>query len=266
MRNPFEKTKKLYEACKRGAADPREHFLSQVEMLQQLKARLEYLNNEPMEGEVFRGVPRQIFDQAVSERPLMRMPDELQYLYRRDWKTVTITQGWARVRATHEIDGARYSLFYTNERVFAEHEGEQVVVYYDREEFEKPAQIHLARTGEFLCEARYEDRRGSFLDGDRSGHDVRKAWRHAVMSAYGTLVKYAPSRQIPAEIEARRKELHREHRGQNTEGTENTGIVLPSPAKIEDGRPAVATRAHSGTGAEEPQYRGSLRFQQLTEA
>lgn len=261
MRNPFEKTKKIYEACKRGAADPRQHFLDQREMLQQLSDRLKYLNSERMEGEVFRGIPQQIFDQAVSERPLKRMPDELEYLYRRDWKAVRITQGWARVRLTHEIDGSRYSLFYTNERVFAEHEGEEIAVYYDREEFEKPAQVHLARTGEFLCEAHYEDRRGSFLDGDRSGHDVRKAWRNAVMSAYATIVKYAPSRQVPAELEARRaaaKEtpLSPALSPQRGEGEER---LVTSSSTIADGRPRP-TRA----GAEEPAYKGSLRFQQLT--
>jgi hypothetical protein len=92
QRNPFEKTKKIFEACKRGAADPRLHFLSGEEMAKKLRAILEYVNHEPMEGEVFRGVPRLIFDQAVLERPLYRMQEDLAYLYRRDWKTLQIAR------------------------------------------------------------------------------------------------------------------------------------------------------------------------------
>lgn len=204
MRKPYEKTKKLYEACRRGSADPRAHFLSQAELIERLTALLDYLNHEPMEGEVFHGVPRFKFDQARAQYPLQLLPEDQRWLYRRDWRPCTITAGWARLRLTHEISGERYSLFYTNPRVFAAHEGEDVVVYYDRENFEAPAQIIHARTGEFLCEAQYEDRKGSFLDGDHTGHEIRAAWRNAVMSIHATIVPHAPSRQLPEELAARR--------------------------------------------------------------
>jgi hypothetical protein len=206
-RKPNEKAKKLFQTCSRPGAkeDPRHHFLSYTEMVARLNQMLGYLNSEPMEGEVFHGVPQQKFDQARAEYPLLPLPRDMRWLYSRNWKATTITQGWARVRLTHEISGARYSLFYCNPTVFAQHEGEGIVVYYDRENFEQPAHIILARTGEYLCEARYEDRKGSFLAGDRTGHDIRKAWRNAVISAYGTIVKHAPSRQLPPEIAARRE-------------------------------------------------------------
>lgn len=204
MRKPFEKTKKLFEACRRGAADPRQHFLSQNEMVAQLMQRIDYLNHEPMEGEVFKGVPRFKFDAGVNDHPLHLLPEDQRWLYRRDWRAVTITSGWARIRLTDEIAGERYSLFYTNPRIFADLEGQEVVAYYDRQNFEQPAQIILARTGEFICEAQYEERKGSFLDGDRTGHEIRAAWKNAVISTYATLVKHAPSRQIPAEIQQRR--------------------------------------------------------------
>jgi hypothetical protein len=204
QRAPNERAKKLYQECQRGARDPREHFWSLTEMTAEIVKLMEYLANEPMEGEVFRGVPRQLWDNAIAERPLFHMVDEQRYLYRREWRGVQITQGWARVRLTAP-DHARYSLFYTNPRVFACIEGRDVIVYYDRENFEEPAQIHCARTGEFICDAQYEDRKGSFLSGDRSGHDIRKLWRNAVVSAYGTIAKHAPSRQLPPEIAARRE-------------------------------------------------------------
>lgn len=254
MRNPYEKTKKIYEACKRGAADPRLHFHSQVEMIQKVRGIAEYLNNEPIEGEVFSGIPKRLFDEAVAERPLLRMPEDQAYLYRRDWKALTITQGWARVRATDEITGKRYSLFYSAPSVFAQHEGEPVVVYYDRENYEQPAQVHLARDGRFLCEARYEDRRGSFLEGDMSGHEIRKQWKNAVMSAYATLTPHVPSKQMPAEVAARRQANHQEIseiRGSGSEEEATTAGPLPAPRK---------------QSAEEPQYRGNLRFQTFTEA
>lgn len=240
MRNPYEKAKKQFQACSRKGKtceDPRLHFLSFDEMCCRLNNIIGYINSEPMEGEIFKGVPRINFDAAVTERPLFRLPEEMAYLYKRDWATgpkanpIRITSGYARVRLTHPISGERYSLFYTNPRVFANHEGEQIVVYYDAENFEQPAQIILARTGEYLCDAEYEDRKGSFLDGDASGHDVRKQWRNAVMSAYGTIVKHAPSRQLPEEIAARREEARSLKLGAGTivdgRPTANSQLLTP---------------------------------------
>jgi transposase len=215
QRQPFEKAKKVFEACKRGAADPGLHFLSQTELLQQLNARIGYLNHEPMEGEVFKGIPMQKFERSVADYPLYQMPEELKYLYRREWTVGTVTGGWARVRLTDPA-GDRYSLFYIHPEFFAEMEGKQVAIYYDRDNFEQPAQIVAAsdffvkgtryQPGDFVCSAQYEERKGSFLSGDQSGHDIRKRWKNAVMSVYGTLVKHAPSRQLPVEIAARREE------------------------------------------------------------
>jgi hypothetical protein len=250
MRNPYEKTKKIYEACKRGAADPRLHFLSQTEMLQRVKSIVEYINNEPVEGEVFRGIPKQLFNQAVEERPLFRLPERERYLYRRNWKTLTITQGWARVRETDPITERRYSLFYSAPSVFAHYEGQPVIVYFDRENYDSPAQVHLARDGSFLCEAQYEDRRGSFLEGDLSGHDLRKQWRNAVMSAYATLTPHIPSRQIPAEVQARREENRAATRALEREEKEFPTKGLPQASK-----PIV----------KEPEFVGDLRMQILME-
>jgi hypothetical protein len=122
-------------------------------------------------------------------------------------------------------------------------EGANVMVYYDRENFEESAQIHAAKPcrikgqeygpGDFICEAPWRDRPGMFLGGDLSGHDVRKAWRNAVMSAYTTLVKHAPSRQLPAEIAARRAT------SVAANGLRPEGIGQSAPIVI-DGRPTPA--------------------------
>jgi hypothetical protein len=229
MRKPYEKTKKLYEACRRRSADPRLHFLSQAEMVLRLRDQMNYLNNEPMEGEVFRGVPRAKFEAARAEHPLQLLAEDQRWLYRRDWKACTITNGWARLRLTEELSGERYSLFYTNPRIFADLEGADVVLYYDRENFEQPAQVILARTGEMICEAQYEERRGSFLDGDRTGHEIRSAWRNAVTSAYATIVPHAPSRQLPPEIAERRREAAAALPHGEEGGRTSTRIVTAHP-------------------------------------
>ncbi len=114
MRKPFEKAKKLFQQCSRPGAkiDPRNHFLSGAEIMARLNAMDDFLANEPMEGEVFKGVPRQNFELACRQWPLFHLPEESRWLYRRDWKRLTITQGWARVRLTDAMSGERYSLFY----------------------------------------------------------------------------------------------------------------------------------------------------------
>jgi len=235
MRAPNERAKKLYQECQRGSRDPREHFWSQIEMTAELVKLLDYLSNDRMEGEVFKGVPRQMFDQARSEHPLFHLPDKQRYLYRREWRTVQITHGWARVRLSAP-NSDRYSLFYTNPRVFAGIEGQDVIVYFDQEDFEEPAQIHSARTGEFLCEAQYEERKGSFLGTDKSGHDIRKAWRNAVVSGYGTIVKHAPSRQVPPEIARRRAE----GRTSRVEREDEAPVIRKAVPKTDgDGAPSL---------------------------
>lgn len=237
MRRPFEKAKKIFQACQRGAADPRLYFLSHEEMAARVTGLLEYLSNEPMEGEVFKGIPRINFETSVTERPLFQFNghpqlEELKWLYRRDWAVVQITQGWARVRITHPVSGERYSLFYTNPAMFANLEGEQVAVYYDREKFEQPAQIILAKTGEYLCEAQYVERTGSFLGTDTTGHEIAKQWRNAVMTTYGTLVKHAPSRQLPPEIAARREAHRRGAETQSTATVDNRPAAAPVQRNI----------------------------------
>lgn len=218
MRKPMEKAKKLFQQCSRERAkiDPRNHFLSGAELMTRLNAFDDFLASEPMEGEVFKGIPRVNFQNALREHPLFHLPEESRWLYRRDWKPLRITQGWARVRLTHPVSGERYSIFYENSRVFAEIEGRDVVVYYDREDFEQPAQIVAASRfsacgrefypGDYVCEATHFERPGMFLDSDTSGHEVRKKWRNAVMTIYGRASIHAPSRQVPMEIQTRRAE------------------------------------------------------------
>ncbi len=249
MRRPFEKAKKLFQQCSRlnAKTDPREHFLSGMELMTRLNGMDDFLANEPMEGEVFKGIPRLNFETAIREHPLFQMPEESRWLYRRDWKRLTITQGWARVRLTDPMTGERYSICYGNPRVFAEIEGRDVIVYYDREKFEEPAQILAASRfnaagrefypGDYVCEAEHFERPGMFLDTERSGHDVRKQWKNAVMTIYGRASVHAPSRQVPAEIADRRLEKGNSF---TLDGATPFAKSGAAPATTVDGRPAAA--------------------------
>jgi hypothetical protein len=247
MRQPYEKMKKLFQECSRPRTkkDPRQHFLSGTELAARLMEMMRYLGNEPMEGEVFSGIPSQKWQQRIEEYPLVKLPEDMRWIYKRSWKRTQITQGWARVRLTDELSGDRYSLFYCNPEQFAAHEGAEVVVYYDQQHFEQPAQIILARTGEFLCEARYEDRRGSFLAGDKSGHDIAKRWKNATMTIHATIAKHAPSRQLPAEIKARREaakvEIKKTETTAGTSGTTAPVVVPRLPSVTRPVTPAPVT-------------------------
>jgi hypothetical protein len=245
MRRPFEKAKKLFQQCSRPGAkvDPREHFLSGTEIMARLNQMDDFLMNEPMEGEVFKGIPRQKFELALRDHPLFTMPEESRWLYRRDWRRVTITQGMARVRLTDAMSGERYSLFYVNPRVFADIEGRDVIVYYDRENFERPAQIVAASRfsagsrefypGDYVCDADHFERVGTFLDGERSGHDIKKTWRNAVMTIYGRASIHAPSRQVPQSIQTQR-ENNKDAKTQSFQA----GQATPFSKQV-DGRPAA---------------------------
>ena len=168
------------------------------------------------------------------------------------------------MRLTEQVTGARYSIFYTNPRLFAEIEGRDVIVYYDRESFEQPAQIVAASRftvgsrefypGDYVCDAEHFERVGSFLDGDRSGHDVRKAWKNAVMTIYGRASIHAPSRQRPMSLVAQREENKAASQG-STESrptTKSFELGQPTPfAKTVDGRPGASGTCQQSVPAKE---------------
>lgn len=203
MRRPNERAKKLFEACRRGAEDPRLHFLSGTELVKRLEALLAFLNDEPMEGEVFRGVPRLLFEQGLREHALLRLPGDQEHLFRRNWHVTRITSGWARAKFTDAI-GQKRTEHYTNPEVFSRIEGRAVVIYFDAENYEDSAQIHDAADGSYLCHAEWFDRAGMFLDAEPTGHELRKRYNQAVTTLYGDVVKLCPSRILPAEIAERR--------------------------------------------------------------
>lgn len=204
MRRPNERAKKQYEACRRGSADPREHFLSASELMTRLKGLIEFMNSEPMEGEVFKGVPRLLWEQGLREHPLRHLPDAENYLFRRSWHVTRVTRGWVTARYV-DAQGERQTARYCNPEHFVALEGREVAVYFDSESPSEPAQIHDAATSEFLCTAEGFAERGMFLDHSQEGHDLKRRYNQALTTHYADIAATAPSRQLPAEIAARRQ-------------------------------------------------------------
>jgi hypothetical protein len=70
---------------------------------------------------------------------------------------------------------------------------------------------------------------------------MRKRWKNAVMSIYGTLVKHAPSRQVPEEILNRREQS----RAENLQGAETriSQIATNKPETV-----TIDRRGLSGQG------------------
>ena len=209
MRKPFERAKKIYEACKRGTAKAPLHFPSLDESVRKLLAIMDDYHAEPMQGEVFRGRPLETYQAGIERHgPIPRPPAESGYLYRGDWACVKVSRGWVRIRRQNHELGRAVSYFYENPELFARQDvdGRQVLVYWDRDAFESPADI-VSLDGEWLGQAHYFQRVGMFLDGDLSGHEERRASREAVTAIYQSVLPHIPSRTLPPEIAARRQTL-----------------------------------------------------------
>lgn len=210
QRRPYERAKKVYEACRAGKADPRLHFLSGTELMHRLNACIEAYRAEPIEGEVFRGVPPEVWERGITENgELLAEPAQGQWLMASDWACVKTRQGMARVRRTDEATGLPVSYFYAHPEFCGALDGRDVLVYFNRDAFEEPAHILIPRASgnhEYIGEAQHVERRGMFLDGDLDGYELRKRQSGVVTTLYSELAGHIPSRQLPAEIAQRRRE------------------------------------------------------------
>ncbi len=232
MRRPFERAKKIFEACKRNAEDARLHFFRGDELASRLRDQFEFYAGERIEGEVFWGKPGELWNNGLAEHgELLRMPEAQRYLFRRDWSVCTISRGWVKPSRTDETTGRKVSYFYQNPNLFAERDGQEVIVYFDREDFESPAQIH-SLDGRHLGSADYFQRKGMFLDGEMDGHELRRLYNGAVMTIYAQIAPHCPSRQLPPEIAARRAAA--------SISNPESQISNPFEARWQDGRGGAA--------------------------
>ena len=240
MRRPFERSKKIFEACKRNAEDPRLHFLRGDELAGRLRDLLAFYGGDRIEGEVFYGKPEEVWAGGIAEHgDLLRLPEDQQYLFRRDWSVCKISQGWVKPSRTDEVTGRKASYFYQNPALFAERDGAEVLVYFDREDFESPAQIHDL-DGRYLGAAEYFSRKGMFLDGEMDGHELRRLYAGAVMTLYAQIAPHCPSRQLPAEIAERRAVAAALRDAGCEAGGASRCDAATMEAKWQDGRGGVA--------------------------
>lgn len=202
QRAPFERAKKVLGACNRGAADPALHFLRGDEVVKQLVGQLKYFVSEPVEGRVFRGVPQDLWAKAVAEYPLLRLPEDQRHLYRRHSMSVRVHRGQISIPGL--TDTGLKTRWYYAAPFFALHEGREVLVYHDTTDVQSAVQIHAADTGEYLGDADWQKPIGMFYDTSEEASDLKRLWRETVTTYYADIVPFAPSRQLPAEIAARR--------------------------------------------------------------
>ena len=262
-RRPMEKAQKIFGACQRGSARAPLHFLSLSEIARKYVALTEDYHAEPIQGEVFRGKPLERFEAGIAEHGSLRPPPaETGYLYRSDWARVKIGRGLARIRRQNHELGQQVSYHYESPELFArpEIDGREVLIYFDRDAFEQPADV-LSLDGKWLGQAHYYQRVGMFLDGDLTGHEERRASRDAVTAIYQSVLPHIPSRQVPAEIAARRLEarstvtLVDDGRGRSVQaetisagGARSVVPVTVTPRRVTT--PAVATTDHDALLAE----------------
>lgn len=202
QRAPFERAKKVLGACNRGAADPALHFLRGDEVVKQLVAQLKHFVSEPVEGRVFRGVPQDLWAKAVAEYPLLRLPEDQRHLYRRQSISVRVYRGQISIPGL--TDTGLKTRWYYAAPFFALHEGREVLAYHDTTDHQSAVQIHAADSGEYLGEADWQKPVGMFYDTSEEASDLKRLWRETVTTYYADIVPFAPSRQLPAEIAARR--------------------------------------------------------------
>ncbi len=190
----MERETKVWTSCRNGHTDPREFFLSMDDTTRRIEAVMHAVNNEPVEGEVYRGVPDKVWADGVGAAPLKPLPAGRAWLFARNRAVVTVRKHHARVRMTGP-EGPASFWFFAPELV--EWEGRQVGVYFDPVWPRQRAVITDA-TGEagstpnqIVCQAELAGRVPQFscADGydDEGGYERRRAYINAVRSEYRAL-------------------------------------------------------------------------------
>ena len=131
-RGEMERETKLWMECAQGRRDPRTHFLSYEQATEQLEAKMQFCNHEPMEGTLYRGVPAELYSTGLAERDdLKPLAPEQAYLFSRDLRWATCNKAHAQVRYTLR-EGGRRAWWFHHEQLY-KYEGRKLAVYMDEE-------------------------------------------------------------------------------------------------------------------------------------
>jgi hypothetical protein len=196
-RGEFQKPTKDYLACRAGKKHPADcGFLYADEIAKRIKNACAFLNGDCREGEVYSGIPDELWKRHVSSSsPLRALAPEKAWVFMPHKRELTIGNGMVRARfAEHEC-----SYYFTHPELFASlGRGYRVVVCFDPALPEQGAVIFnnesgsRAHTGtgvgEFLGVAEFVDRVPQFsaFDGydDEAGYERRRRFSEQCRKAY----------------------------------------------------------------------------------
>jgi hypothetical protein len=199
VRGEFEKTNKIWTACRNGARDPRDYFLSFEQILPRLEASLHDHNCEPIEGALYHGVPEEMWRASGADERLRRLTPEQTHLFSRNRTVVTASKGHAMVRFTRP-DKSRGAWWFHHPDLWR-HEGDRFAVYFDREAASAGATLVHAdgrRANQVLGHAAHVDGCPQFalgvdMEGGRGATamlgamDRQKGFKDAVRADYRAL-------------------------------------------------------------------------------
>jgi len=190
-RGEMEKINKLWTSCREGHTDPRKHFLSYDEMCDAIESKLHFVNSEPVEGTIYRGIPAALWQKAIAERPLEKLDPAKGYLFSRDKSVITINKCHAAVRYTLP-DGGRDVWWFHRPDLY-DYQGLRCAVYYDKYNAAAGATIVVAEgreAGKVIGHAELISGCPQFALGaedlvtDRDGIERKRGFMDSVRSEY----------------------------------------------------------------------------------
>jgi hypothetical protein len=122
-RGEFEETSKDWTAVREGRMHPEKAgFLNVVQLNEALNKSMLFLNGEPMEGEIYKGVPDEIWVKHFDGRSLRKLTDEESITLQPERREVSIESGHVRCpvaehQATYYFHATEFAKYGTGYRV-----------------------------------------------------------------------------------------------------------------------------------------------------
>jgi hypothetical protein len=161
---------KIYNKCSAGTLDPREYLPSQTQLADKIQQIMATANREPLDGRL-KGIPDELWDAAISARPLAQPPADMGWIFARDARLLTIPAK-GPLKCRFQKTNGEQELYFDHTallfipipklRVMAhfdplETEGEAVLISADARSFNLPPfegnPARTVRTGDVLCVA-----------------------------------------------------------------------------------------------------------------
>ena len=192
-RGEMERIQKIWTACRNGHRDPRDYFLSFDEACAQIEAKLHYCNSEPVEGELYHGIPAQMWAEGIAAQPLKKIDPAKAWLFARDKRTITASKSHLHIRYTRP-DGSRGGWWFFHEDLYR-YEGMKVSAYFDEYHVESGATLVVAEgrdAGKVLGQSELIAGCPQFALGvnevsDRDGIERKRGFMDAVRSEYRSI-------------------------------------------------------------------------------